>query len=186
MGISLWLKKQFSNVSDTIYNKYNCSGPPAFTRQRVGYQSNQKLLHLISIQKIISIHIFTLTIQEILGTHKLKGHGHFWPRPSKPTESNFSLPEFVPACKKSVHSNCLCLKYSQIYNSMARLATPIFDHAHPKNFNHLLIFADVYQLAISQLIPFVNSWDTVNSRAPRPDWPNPFLTMPNQKSSINF
>ena len=31
------LKKQFSSVSDTKYNKYNCSGPLAFTRQRVGY-----------------------------------------------------------------------------------------------------------------------------------------------------
>ena len=25
--------------------KYNCSGPPASKCQRVGYQSNQKLLH---------------------------------------------------------------------------------------------------------------------------------------------
>ena len=25
--------------------KYNCSGPPAVKSQRVGYQSNQKLLH---------------------------------------------------------------------------------------------------------------------------------------------
>ena len=27
------------------YKKYNCSGTPAFKSQRVGYQSNQKLLH---------------------------------------------------------------------------------------------------------------------------------------------
>ena len=25
--------------------KYNCTGPPAFKSQKVGYQSNQKLLH---------------------------------------------------------------------------------------------------------------------------------------------
>ena len=32
--------------SDSIANKkYNCSGSPAFKSQRVGYQSNQKLMH---------------------------------------------------------------------------------------------------------------------------------------------
>ena len=32
--------------SDIIVNKkYNCSGCPAFKSQRVGYQSNQKLMH---------------------------------------------------------------------------------------------------------------------------------------------
>ena len=31
----------------------------------------------ISIQKISSIHKLILTIQQILGSHELKGHGHF-------------------------------------------------------------------------------------------------------------
>ena len=34
-------------------NRYNCSGPPAFKSQRVGYQSNQKSLHHYQHQKII-------------------------------------------------------------------------------------------------------------------------------------
>ena len=28
-----------------VSKKYKCSGPPTFISQRVGYQSNQKLLH---------------------------------------------------------------------------------------------------------------------------------------------
>ena len=31
--------------------KYNCSGPPAFKSQRVGYQSNQKLIASLSAFK---------------------------------------------------------------------------------------------------------------------------------------
>ena len=32
-----------------------------------------------------------------------------------------------------------------------------------------------------KLIPFVHSSDTVNFGVQRPDWPHPFLTIPNQK-----
>ena len=84
------------NVSKTIIDKtnggdpkmkenkkYNCSGPPVIKNQRVGYQSNQKLLHHYQHSKINSIHKFILKIQQILGSHELKGHGHFSPRPSK-------------------------------------------------------------------------------------------------------
>ena len=34
-----------SSLVSNVNKKYNCSGPPAFKSQNVGYQSNQKLLH---------------------------------------------------------------------------------------------------------------------------------------------
>ena len=43
---NLWEKENLSiKTIANINKKYNCSGPPAFKSQRVGYQSNQKLLH---------------------------------------------------------------------------------------------------------------------------------------------
>ena len=57
-------------------NKYNCIGPPVFKSQRYreGYQSNKKLFHTISMQKISSIYKFNLKIQHILGSHDLRCH----------------------------------------------------------------------------------------------------------------
>ena len=43
---------------------------------------------------------------------------------------------------------------------MTRLATPIFDHAHPKIFNQLLIFVIMYQHAKSKFIASVDSSDS--------------------------
>ena len=37
----------------------------------------------ISIQKISSINKFIIDKQQTLGSHELKGQGHFWPHPSK-------------------------------------------------------------------------------------------------------
>ena len=48
-------------------------------------------------------------------------------------------------------------------------------------FDQLLIFVNLYQHAKSQLIPFLNSSDTVNFTVQRQDWSNLFLTKPNQK-----
>ena len=70
----------------------------------------------INIRRISSnfIHKFIIKIHQILGSHELKNHGHFGPRLSKIIiESIFSFPEVVPACKKSVHSIYLFLRYSQ-------------------------------------------------------------------------
>ena len=45
-----------------------------------------------------------------------------------------SFRECAPACKKSVHSICSVLRYSHFYSPVTRLATPMFDHAHPQCF----------------------------------------------------
>ena len=83
----------------------------------------------ISIQKISSIHIFILKMQQILGSPELTGHNHFGPHPPKITESTFSFPQFAPACKISVHSICSFLRQSQILSSKSIPAAPIFDNA---------------------------------------------------------
>ena len=43
----------------------------------------------VSIQKIISIHELILQMQQILGSHELNGHAHFWPYPPKNYWNNF-------------------------------------------------------------------------------------------------
>ena len=45
---------------------------------------------------------------------------------------------------------------------MAGPATPIFDHAHPKNFDLLLTVMNLHQDAKNQFITFVHSSDRVN------------------------
>ena len=65
----------------------------------------------VSKQKISSIYKL---IQKILGSHELNGHtpifDYIFP---KIIEITFSLPEFPPLCKKSVHSINSFLRYSQ-------------------------------------------------------------------------
>ena len=46
-GCSFHIKNKLkSEIFNNKNKKYNCSGPPTFKSQRVGYQSKQKLLHL--------------------------------------------------------------------------------------------------------------------------------------------
>ena len=71
---------------------------------------------------------------------------------------------------------------SQFYSPVTSLATSIFDYAHQKIFDQLLIFVNLYQHAKNQFIPSVHSSDTVNFKVPSHDWPHPFLTMPTPKT----
>ena len=49
-------------------------------------------------------------------------------------------------------------------------------------FSHLLICVKLYSMQKNQLIPSVHSWDIINFRVQKPDWPPPFLTMPTEKN----
>ena len=80
-----------------------------------------------TFQIISSIHKFIMKMQQILGSHYLTGHTH-----PKTNESTFIFLEFVPACKKSVHSICLFFRYSRFWILVTIQATSIFDHDHPK------------------------------------------------------
>ena len=71
---------------------------------------------------------------------------------------------------------------SQFYSPVTSLATSIFDYAHQKIFDQLLIFVNLYQHAKNQFIPSVHSSDTVNFKVPSHDWPHSFLTMPTPKT----
>ena len=57
-------------------NKYNCSRL-TFETYDVGLTKNYCMT--VSMQKISSIHKLILMIHQILGSHKLSGHAHFWP-----------------------------------------------------------------------------------------------------------
>ena len=59
--------KIWEKVTNIINKKYSCGGSPALESQ-TGYQSKQIL---------ITIDIFTLKIQQILGSHELTSHGNF-------------------------------------------------------------------------------------------------------------
>ena len=127
--------------------KYNCSGPQAFKSQRVGYQSDTKI--------IASLSAFKKSAQ-------IKGHDPFWPCPPKNYWINFCFPEFVPASRNS---------------PMTRLATLIFDLVHTKNIWSAFNFCEYVLTFKNEFIPSVHSSDTGKFRVSSPDWPKPSLTM---------
>ena len=45
---------------------------------------------------------------------------------------------------------------------MTKLATPIFDHTHPKIFDQILIYVNLYQHAKNQAILLICSGDMVD------------------------
>ena len=154
--------------------KYNCSGPLAFKSQRIGYPSNQKLLH--HYQQLYSyIHSQDTADSRVSWSKTMAIFDHARP---KIIESTSSFPEFVPACKKLVYSICSFLKYSQFYSLMTRLDTLM---PTQKKIDLILDFLNLYQHAKNQFTPSVHSSETVNFRVSWPDWWHPFLTMTSQK-----
>ena len=136
----------------------------------------------ISLQKIISIHKLILKINTFFQALKnyramfIFDHAH-----PKIIVTTFTFAKFVLLCKKSVYSICSFLRYSQFQNPATRLATPIFYHGHPKNFQATFICMNLYQHAKNWLIASIYFSDTVSFRVQRPNWPHPFFTMPNQE-----
>ena len=49
---------------------------------------------------------------------------------------------------------------------MTRLVTPIFDHAHQKIFDQLLLYVNLYQLAKNQAISLICSGNAVDKKNP--------------------
>ena len=96
--------------------------------------------------------------------------------------SAFNFCESVSACKKSVYSICSFFRYSQFWSPTIWLAVSIFDHVNPHVWEQFLICMKLCQHTKSGLIPLVQSWNIVNFKVQRPDWPYPFLTMPNKKT----
>ena len=55
---------------------------------------------IVPMQKISSIHTL---IQQILGSHELNGHTHFWPCPPKNQGNNFQL-SWICTCMQKISS----------------------------------------------------------------------------------
>ena len=53
---------------------------------------------------------------------------------------------------------------------MTRQATPIFDHAHPKFFDKLLVYVNLYQHAKNPAISQICSGDMVDRKILQSDW----------------
>ena len=70
---------------------------------------------------------------------------------------------------------------STLSASLSALKGHIFHKAHPKSWNWLFAFLNLYQHAKNQFIPSVHSSETANFRVRSHDWPHPFLTMPTPK-----
>ena len=85
---------------------------------------------IVNMQKISSIHKL---IQQILGSHELNDHAHFWPGHPKIIEITFS---FLELCDHPV----------------TRLATPISDHTLQKKFWSTLIYVNLFQHAKNQAL----------------------------------
>ena len=73
-------------------NKFNCTTAMDFQHLKVKEKDiclTKNYCTTIGIQKINSFHKFIFKIQQILGSHELKSHGHFWPCPSTKHWTNF-------------------------------------------------------------------------------------------------
>ena len=73
-------------------------------------------------------------MQQILDSHELNSHAHFWPCPPKNHWNNFELSWICTSMQKPSSVNRFILRYSQFYSLANRMATTIFDHAHANIF----------------------------------------------------
>ena len=129
-----------------------------FNSQRVGYHLNQKLLYqYISIQNISSIHTVIAKIEQILGSHELKSHSPFWPKPGKNHWINFYLSWVCTSMQKSVYSICSFLKY----RPLTRLATPILTMPKQKKFQspfNLHAFQPASKKSVHSILGFIQAF----------------------------
>ena len=88
----------------------------------------------ISIQKIGSIYKFTLKIQQILGSHELKGLGHFLIMLTQKSLNQLLAFLICTSMQKISYSISSFFRYSKLQSFATRMITPNFVHAHPKIF----------------------------------------------------
>ena len=119
--------------------KYNCRRLSLKSKiYRKRYQFNQKIIASQSACKV-----------QILGSHKLNGHTHFWLYPPKIIKITFSFPEFAQACKKSVQPK-------------TQLETAIFDHTHQENFWSIFNLCEFASTCKKSSISWIFSGDMVD------------------------
>ena len=96
--------------------------------------AKNQLIHFVPSSDTINFRAVTKTATSIFD------HAH-----PENFQLSFNLRESVPACKNSVVSICLFLRYSKFQSPETRLATPIFDYALPKIIGQILTFLTLYQ-----------------------------------------
>lgn len=75
---------------------------------------------------------------------------------------------------------------STLSASLSALKGHIFHKAHPKSWNWLFAFQNLYQHAKNKFTPSIHFLYTVNLRVSLPDWPHPLLGIPTQNLLISF
>ena len=71
-----------------------------------------------------------------------------------------------------MYSTCSFLGYSQFNHN--KVSIPIFDHAHLKNYNQLLISANLYQHAKNKAVSSICSGNIVDLKILQLDWLSEF------------
>ena len=118
-----------------IFNKmFNWSGPPKFQTKREGYQCNKNYCSTIRNKKISTIHKFTLKVQQILGSHELKGHGQFWPRQPKNHRINFWLSWICTSLQKKSLFHMFIFEIQPILESHEQIGHIHFWQCPPQKF----------------------------------------------------
>ena len=88
----MFITQKIHQNAITLPNKFNCTTAMDFQHLKVKEKDiclTKNYCTTIGIQKINSFHKFIFKIHQILGSHELKGHGHFWPCPSAKHWTNF-------------------------------------------------------------------------------------------------
>ena len=119
----------------------------------------------ISIQKISSIHIFTFKVQQLLGSHELKSHGHFSIHQPKNNWIDFWLSWIRTSIEKMTLFHLFIFLFLW-------LATPIFHHAKPKNFQSPFNLCETVKACKKSVSSISSSRKRLATL---------FLTMPHQK-----
>ena len=118
----------------------------------------------INMQKISWFTLFLLQIQSILEPSPKRPHS-FLTMLTPKIFNSFNLCESVPACKNSVVSICLFLRYSKFQSPETRLDTPIFDYALPKIIDQILIFLTLYQHKKAETVLSIFSGEIINLKS---------------------
>ena len=116
------------------------------------------------MQKISWFTLFLLQIQSILEPSPKRPHP-FLTMLTPKIFNSFNLCESVPACKNSVVSICLFLRYSKFQSPETRLDTPIFDYALPKIIDQILIFLTLYQHKKAETVLSIFSGEIIDLKS---------------------
>ena len=150
-------------VQFSKYNKkYNCSGPQKKVKEHdISLTKNYCIT--VNIKIMSSIHIFIFKIQ-VLGSHELKSHCHFWQGTLKNDWINFQPSCICTSMQKIRLFHLFSFEIQLILESQDQTGHTHFWPCPPNKFLNL------HQHGKNQFIQF---------GVPSHDWPNPFVNHTN-------